>query len=287
MAGKVHLGINMAHPDGTFQTDMSDSMDHHTRATPAPHRLVGALFVLFAGLWCAGLSQAAELVVWSAGAVQAPLAQLVSEYEKASGHSVKVEYAPVGVWMRRLAQPAKPDVLVISQDVLDTVHNNSWTVPSSAMPLGRVGVGVAVAEGAARPDISSPQALRQALLNAKSITYMDPNKGTSGKHFAWVLEQLGIAEQMKSKTKLGDVGFVVEPVARGEVELGIQQITEILPVAGARLLGPLPEPLQKITTYYITQTVQAQEAAVARDFIAFVTSTRARAVFVEKGFAAP
>ena len=219
--------------------------------------------------------------------MQAPMLQLVTDYEKASGHTVKVEYAPVGVWMRRLAQPAKPDVLVISQDVLETVQNNGWTLPPTAAPLGRVGVGVAVAEGAARPDISSPQALRQALLNAKSITYMDPNKGTSGKHFAWVLEQLGIAEQVKSKTKLGDVGFVVEPVARGEVELGIQQITEILPVAGARLLGPLPEPLQKITTYYIAQTAEARQAAVARDFIAFVSSARARAVFVEKGFAAP
>jgi molybdate transport system substrate-binding protein len=83
------------------------------------------------------------------------------------------------------------------------------------------------------------------------------------------------------------VGFVVEPVARGEVELGIQQITEILPVAGARLLGPLPEPLQKITTYYIAQTAEARQVAVARDFITFVTSARARAVFVEKGFAAP
>jgi molybdate transport system substrate-binding protein len=287
VAGNGNLGINMAHPDGTDYPDMSNSMNHHTRAPQAAQRRLGALLALLAGLCCASLAQAAEIVVWSAGAVQAPMLQLVADYEKASGHTVKVEYAPVGVWMRRLAQPAKPDVLVISQDVLETVQNNGWTLPPTAAPLGRVGVGVAVAEGAARPDISSPQALRQALLNAKSITYMDPNKGTSGKHFAWVLEQLGIAEQVKSKTKLGDVGFVVEPVARGEVELGIQQITEILPVAGARLLGPLPEPLQKITTYYIAQTAEARQVAVARDFITFVTSARARAVFVEKGFAAP
>ena len=96
------------------------------------------------------------------------------------------------------------------------------------------------------PDISTPDALRQTLLNAKSITYMDPTKGTSGKHFASVLDQLGIADQMRAKTTLGDVGFVVEPVARGDLELGIQQITEILPVKGAKLVGPLPDALQKV-----------------------------------------
>ncbi len=230
---------------------------------------------------------ASEVVVWSAGAAQTPLSLLVQDYQKSSGNTVKVEYAPVGVLLKRLAEGGRPEVLIVSQDVVANVEKNGWTVPGTASPIGRVGVGIAIKEGAPMPDISTPEALRQTLLNAKSITYMDPSKGTSGKHFASVLDQLGIADQMRGKTTLGDVGFVVEPVARGDLELGIQQITEILPVKGAKLIGPLPDALQKITTYSITLGAQAHDAAVARDFMAYVTRRESQAVFVAHGFAAP
>jgi len=250
----------------------------------------GGLAVFWFGACALLLSQlayAGELSVWSAGAVQAPLAVLIQDYQKSTGDTVKVEYSPVGVLLKRLAAGPAPDVLVLSQDVIATVEKNGWCLPNSATPLGRVGVGVAIQEGAPLPDISTPDALRQTLLKAKSITYMDPTKGTSGKHFATVLEQLGIAEQMKAKTTLGDVGFVVEPVARGELELGIQQITEILPVNGAKLVGPLPEALQKITTYTIALGPQPRDATAARSLLAYVTSQPSRAVFVAHGFAAP
>ena len=230
---------------------------------------------------------ASELLVWSAGAAQTPLSILISDYQKASGNTVKVEFAPVGVLVKRLADGGRPDVLIVSQDVVANVEKNGWTVPGTASPIGRVGVGIAIKEGAPMPDISTPDALRQTLLNAKSITYMDPTKGTSGKHFASVLDQLGIADQMKAKTTLGDVGFVVEPVARGDLELGIQQITEILPVKGAKLVGPLPDALQKITTYSVALGAQARDTAAARDFMTYVASQRSQAVFVAHGFAAP
>ena len=157
----------------------------------------------------------------------------------------------------------------------------------SAVPVGSVGIGVAVKAGAARPDISSPEALRQTLLQARSITYMDPQKGTSGKHFAAVLEQLGIASQMQSKTRLGDVGFVVEPVAKGEIEIGIQQITEILPVQGAVLLGPLPGSLQKITTYSALLGAGAQAKPAAADLIRYLQTPQATVVFERTGFKRP
>ena len=232
-------------------------------------------------------AHAAEILVWSAGAAQTPLTLLIKDYQKSTGDLVKVEFAPVGVLMKRLTDGGQPDVLVLTQDVLATVAGNGWSVAHTDSPLGRVGVGIAIQEGAPLPDISTPEALRQTLLKAKSITYMDPNKGTSGKHFAAVLERLGIAEEIKAKTTLGDVGFVVEPVARGELELGIQQITEILPVKGAKLVGPLPEALQKITTYCIVLGAKARDAASARAFIASVKSEPSQAVFIANGFAAP
>jgi molybdate transport system substrate-binding protein len=175
-------------------------------------------------------------------------------------------------------------VLILSVDVVREVEYKGWAVPGSATPIGSVGVGVAVKDGAAMPDISTPDALRQALLKAKTITYMDPQKGTSGKHFAGVLDQLGISEQVKSKTTLGDAGYVMEPVARGEIELGVQQITEILPVKGAVLVGPLPGSLQKVTTYALLQGSQVTDPQALAQFRKFLQSPEAEAVFKKKGF---
>jgi molybdate transport system substrate-binding protein len=230
---------------------------------------------------------AAELLVWSAGAAKAPLSEIVEEYKKSSGNAVKVDYAPVGVLMRRLADGGKPDVLIVSLDVASEVERNGWSVAGSSTSVGSVGVGIAVKDGMPIPDISTPEALRKTLLSVKSITYMDPNKGTSGKHFASVLEQLGIADQVRAKTTLGDVGFVVEPVARGEVELGIQQITEILPVKGVQFVGPLPSLLQKITTYSIALGAHGSERAAARNFLDFVKRDSSAALFRAKGFSTP
>jgi molybdate transport system substrate-binding protein len=240
-------------------------------------------------LWgaCLPAALAAELLVWSAGATKPPMEELVAGFQAGTGHTLKVDYAPVGVLLRRLAAGGRPDVLLVSAEVVAEVERQGWAVVGSAVPVGSVGIGVAVKAGAARPDISSPEALRQTLLQAQSITYMDPQKGTSGKHFAAVLEQLGIASPMQAKTRLGDVGFVVEPVAKGEIEIGIQQITEILPVQGVVLLGPLPGNLQKITTYSALLGTPAQAQPAAADFIRHLLTPQATAVFERTGFKRP
>jgi molybdate transport system substrate-binding protein len=239
-------------------------------------------------LWgCAQAATAAELSVWSAGATKPPMEELVSRFQASTGHKLSVDYAPVGVLLRRLAAGGRPDVLLVSAEVVAEVERQNWAVVGSAVPVGSVGIGVAVKAGATQPDISSPEALRQTLLNAQSITYMDPQKGTSGKHFAAVLEQLGIASQMQAKTKLGDVGFVVEPVAKGEIEIGIQQITEILPVQGAVLVGPLPGGLQKITTYSALLGTGAQAQPAAAEFIRYLQTPQAIGVFERTGFKRP
>jgi molybdate transport system substrate-binding protein len=251
---------------------------------------IDAWRLLAAGLTMVCLSlpcAAADLLVWSAGAAKAPLDELAFQFEKMTHKALQLEYAPVGVLLRRLSEGTAPDVLIVSAEVVAEVEHKGWSVPGSALALGSVGVGVAVKEGAPLPDISSPDALRKTLLAARNITYMDPQKGTSGKHFAAVLEQLGIAQQVKAKTTLGDVGFVVEPVARGEIELGVQQITEILPVKGAKLLGPLPAPLQKITTYSVMVGAQARDPVLAGAMIGYLTGAQAAAVFRQKGFSVP
>ena len=229
---------------------------------------------------------AQTLLVWSAGATQAPMLELVQRYQAQSGSSVKIEFAPVGALLKKLADGGRPDVLLLSQEVAADAEKLGVTEHAVERPVASVGVGVAVRSGASKPNISTVDALRNALLNAKSITYINPAKGTSGKHFANVLEQLGIAAQVQAKTTLGEAGFVVEPVARGEIEMGIQQITEILPVAGVDLVGPLPDSVQKITTYTIAKTRYARVPADADKFQEFILGADALAVFKAKGFSA-
>jgi len=238
----------------------------------------------------AGLSlatRAADISIYSGGAVKAALSEVASNYEQVTGHHIAVEYAPVGTLLHRLADGAAPDVVVLTADVMAEAERKGWAVPGTAIALGGVGVGVAVREGAATPDISTPESFKQTLLAARSITYIDPEKGTSGKHFAEVLRRLGIAEAVKAKTTLGDAGYVVEPVARGEIELGIQQITEILPVKGVQLVGPLPDPLQKITVYCATQTPKARDPVAVREFLAYLRRAETRAIFADRGFLPP
>ncbi|MBB3211740.1 molybdate transport system substrate-binding protein [Herbaspirillum sp. Sphag1AN] len=232
-------------------------------------------------------ANAAELRLWSAGAAQKAVAELVNRYEQQTGTTIVADYAPVGVLLQRLAAGGTPDVLIVTQDVMTEVEEHHWALAGSSAALGSVGIGLAVKAGAPLPDISTPEALRKSLLNARSLTYIDPRNGTSGKYFATVLEQLGIADQVRAKTILGQTGFVVEPVARGEIELGVQQITEILPVPGVTLVGPLPAGLQKLTTYAVTIGANVRDHAGAAQFIRFLQQEDARQVFRDKGFSVP
>jgi molybdate transport system substrate-binding protein len=254
-----------------------------------PGRLIVAIVRLQAALLL-GLPpavNAADISVFSGGAVKAALSVAAAKFEQTSGHRVIVDYAPVGTLMQRLAAGEMPDVVVLTTDVIAQAETKGWAVPGTAITLGRVGVGVAVQELATAPDISTPEALKRALLAAKSITYIDPEKGTSGKHFAEVLDRLGIADAVKAKTTLGDGGYVVEAVARGDIDLGIQQITEILPVQGAKLVGPLPEALQKITEYTAASTPRARNVKATGEFLAYLGSSAVHDIFSDKGFLVP
>jgi molybdate transport system substrate-binding protein len=245
-------------------------------------KLIGAM--LLALSIAAG---AAEITVYSGGAAKTALAETAAGFERLTGHHVAAEYAPVGVLMGRLANGERADILLLSAEAILAAEAKGWVMPGTAIPLGAVGTGVAVREGAVLPDISTPEAFSRALLAAKSITYIDPAKGTSGKNFAEVLQRLGIAEAVRAKTRLADAGYVVEAVARGEIELGIQQITEILPVKGVTLVGPLPEALQKITVYSAAASPNPRDSLVVQAFLVYLRSPETRAVFVNKGFQAP
>lgn len=252
-------------------------------------KLLKAL-VLTLGL-AAGLAPAAsagELSLWAGGAVKSAVTDAFASFEKTSGAKVKAEFAPVGTLMKKLAaEPAGADVVILSAEAMADAAKAGQVETGSITEVGRVGVGVAVNEKAPSPDISTAAAFKATLLAAKSIVMVDPNTGTSGKHLAQVFEKLGIADALKPKLKVLAGGYVVEGVGRGEIEIGLHQITEILPVKGIKLVGPLPAELQKVTIYQAAITSKARNVADAKALLVHLQGEGVRASLKTKGFFVP
>ena len=228
---------------------------------------------------------AADITVFSAGAVSAVMAKLADDFSAQFGSNVKFTVGTVGQLQDRIAAGETADVVFVTAEALEELVKQGKVVAGTPVEVGKVGVGVAVREGAPLPDISTAAAFRQTLLDAKSLVYADPAKGaSSGIYFATVLDKLGIADAVKDKSTLLPGGFVVELVAEGKAEIGVHQITEIVPVHGVTLVGPLPPELQKVTTY----SGGVMSAAVNRDgaaaFLRFVTSPEAAPSFKALGF---
>jgi molybdate transport system substrate-binding protein len=225
-----------------------------------------------------------EVTIYSGGAVKSALVEAASSFEKQRGTKITIEFHPMGPLTKKLAEGATPDIVILTREVMDEEEKKPSLAGAAQTEVGRVAIGVAVGANAPAPDISTPEAFKNALLAAKSIVYIDPTRGTSGKHLAGVFDRLGISEAIKPKTTLGSGGYVVEPVGKGEVELGIHQITEILPVPGVKLVGPLPAALQKETVYIGAVTKAAKHPREAQDFLAYLRTAEVRAQFAEKGF---
>ena len=223
---------------------------------------------------------AQELRVLSGGAAKSLVDPLAASFTHGK---VALQYQPMGRLVESLAQGAEVDLVIVTEETLPRLEREN-RVQRGAKPIARVGVGVAVNEKAPSPDISTVAAFKRTLLAAKSVVYIDPKVGTSGKHVAEVLARLGIADQVNAKAKLGQGGYIVEPVGRGEIELGIHQISEILPVKGVKLVGPLPSELQKYTTYV---AAPVKPSRLTADFIEHLTGREARARLAAAGYSAP
>jgi molybdate transport system substrate-binding protein len=230
---------------------------------------------------------AAEIRVISGGAAKAFVQPLAASFNADSGHTVVLDFQPMGPLVKSLAGGQAVDMVIVTSEVLERLEGEGKLPRGAGRPLARVGVGVAVNERAPDPDISSADAFRRTLLAARSVVYIDPTIGTSGKHVAEVLARLGIVEQMKPKTTLLKGGYVVEPVGRGEIELGIHQISEMLPVKGVRVVGPLPAELQKYTTYVAVPAPGSGQSAAVDAFIRYLTGPAARSRLAAAGYSSP
>ena len=228
------------------------------------------------------MAHADQINVLSGGAAKSFIEPLAATFP---GHTVKLEFQPMGRLTKSLADGYQADMVVVTSEVLDQVKGKVNI--QNAKPVARVGIGVAVNEKAPMPDISTVEAFKKTLLAAKSVVYIDPKVGTSGKHVAEILQRLGIAEQVNAKAKFGQGGYITEPVGRGEIELGIHQISEILPVKGVKLAGPLPAELQKYTVYVAVPVTQSSRQPVVSDFIKHLTGPAARARLAQAGYTPP
>ena len=232
-----------------------------------------------------GFASAAEIKVFSTIGVQSALEELAPQFEKASGHKLNITWATAAILVKRVQGGESADLMVLTKQGLDalTKDNKASTGPDAAFASS--GIAMVVKKGAPKPDISTPESFKQTLLNAKAIAYSDPaHGGASGVYLAKLLERMGIAEQMKPKTRhpppSGNTALLV---LNGEADLAIQQEPEVISVAGVDLVGPLPAELNNITIYAAGVGAGTQQAEAANALIKFLHTPEAQAVVKAKG----
>jgi molybdate transport system substrate-binding protein len=219
------------------------------------------------------------LKIFSGGAMRPLLRDLLPLFERAHSMTAEVEFQLSAVLKRAIQDGAVFDIAILPRPELDDLVACGAIADDSAAVVARSIVGLAVRAGAAKPDIGSVEALRRTLLAARSIAYSD---GPSGTYVAELLAKLGIAAAVAAKVKLTS-GPVAELVARGEAELGMQQIIAILPVAGADLVGPLPAELQNVIIYAAGLSPRARHAEAAIAFLAFMRNEQAKQLMRANG----
>jgi molybdate transport system substrate-binding protein len=228
-------------------------------------------------------TQAAELVVYSTGAVRSVVSALAEVFQKETGHTVRLSSATAGETQAQIEKGAVADLVIAPDGTIARLAAKGLAIAEASHVIARVGMGVAVREGATRPAIDSADNFRQALLDAPTLTYSDPAAGgTSGQALMALVDRLGIGPAVRAKAAPG-TGYVCEKVARGEVALCVHQISEILPVAGVVLVGPLPPALQQVTAYVAAPTPRGADAPLAQAFIELLTRPAMRERFAAAG----
>ena len=238
----------------------------------------------FAILAMASPALAAEIKVLTAGAFKPIVLAITQEFEKQSGHTLVVDNDTAGALQRRILGGEAFDVAVVTPAVIKDLADKGKIVAGTPVNLARTAVGVAVKEGAAQPDIKTVESFKAALLAATKVAYIDPAAGgSSGIYFSKLLETMGIADVVRAKAVLVPGGLVAQRLVTGEADLAIHQISEILAVKGATLVGPLPREIQNYTTYAGGLGTGAAQAEAGKALIAFLNGDVARRVLAEKG----
>ena len=244
-----------------------------------PSTVIAGLVLMFS-LCVAQAMQGAEITVLGGMGIVSGLNDLAPAFEKMTGHKVVVRFEQTNDLNKLIESGVEADVAAIQPQQVDDFIKSGKMAAGTKTNFAQAGVGVAVKKGAPKPDISTVAAFKAAMLNAKSIGY---SRGGSGIISAQVMEKLGIADQLKARTKFIDGIPVAEIVAKGEVEIGLQQINVILPVKGADYIGPLPKELQETVKFSAAVLPGSKQPEVARAFLKFIASPEAAPLLRKSG----
>ena len=204
-------------------------------------------------------------------------ASVVPAFEAESGFKLHIDWAPTTVIMSKIAGGDAADAVLIVADSVDELAAQGKVDASTKRIVLRSRIGVAVAKGAAHPDISTIEAFKRAMTSARAVCYS--RGGQSGVHFAPMIERIGIAAVVNAKAIIIPSGFTAEKLVTGEADIAIQQLSELAVVPGIEIVGPLPDEVQKVTTFAAAVMTGSQHAAVAARFIAHITSEAAFAAY--------
>jgi molybdate transport system substrate-binding protein len=226
-----------------------------------------------------------QLKVISGGAFKQVLTALVAQWEMESGNKAALIFRTVGQHLKLIRDGAEDfDVAVLTPDAIEGLVKEGKVVAGSRADLARTGIGVVVKAGAPLPDVGTVEAFKGALLAAKSVAYIDPAAGgSSGIYVGKLLERLGIANEVNAKAVLVQGGEVAAHVVNGEAEIGVHQISEILPVAGAQLVGPLPAQIQNFTVYSAGIGAGSGRSETAAALVKFLSGPGAVPIIKSKG----
>jgi len=232
-------------------------------------------------------AEAAEIKVLSALGIMAVMEDLGPRFERTSGHKLAMTFATLTGIVQRVQDGETADVIVIPQQGIDGFVKAGKAAAANVTGLARSGIGVVVRKGEPKPDISSPQSLKHTLLATKSIAYTTPEQGgPTGTHVHKMLDRLGIAKDMKSKTifpKSPGGAAVGLMVAKGEAEIGMHQLQELVPIADIEIVGPLPADLQNTLAFAAVVMNSATDGFASKALIDFLRAPEGARVIKAKG----
>ena len=229
---------------------------------------------------------AAEIKVFSTVGVKSVLEEIIPKFEQATGNKVTITWSTAALLMKRVQAGEQADALVLIKGNIETLQKDGKIVPGTDVIFSKSIFAVGVKAGAPKPDISTPDALKKALLASKAVSYTDPaTGGASGVYTAKQIEKMGITEQMKGKTKHPPSGgFSGSLLVTGEADIAINSKPELMSVPGVEVVGPLPGDMAFTVTYDAGVQTGAAQADAAKTLVKYLSSPDAQAVFKAKGF---
>ena len=241
-----------------------------------------AVIVLFLG---PAHTDAAEMKVLASGAMSHALQEISEDFVRKNGHTLDFTAGTTGVLQDKARAGEKADLIEVTSVGMDALEKEKLVVPGTRVELARALVGIAVRDGAPVPNIATPEALKQRLISARAVAYIDPKiGGQAGATIVALLKGMGITEEVGKKSIFGKTGAeAVEKMVKGEADIAISFVSEIMPIKGAKLVGPLPPAIQNPSTYAAAVGVNSSNPAVARALLQAMNSSEGHRVMIQAG----